>query len=132
MTAFEVGQIFNAQGAKKSDTALVLESLHNGKLLPTWGPGETGAAVSARDVVSIIIGSTAFCPENAAAHCIEVASLIRDDGKSFGEILTKVMTSEPCTIGIDEITVSADSNTATIRYSSGNVETYSISKSNML
>ena len=124
MTAFQAAQTIVSQGAKKHEMALVLESLHNGSLLPVWGEGEIGVTLTARDIVSIIIGATSADPENAATHCIEVASLIRNDGLSFGETLTKIMAKNAHEIAVEEITVSSDSQVATIRYPDGNVATY--------
>lgn len=124
MDAFLVSQMLVTQGAKKHEMALVLESLHNGGLLPVWGEGKTSAELKPSDIVSIVLGSTAAQPETAAAHCTEVASLIRSDGMSLGEVLTKIMTEAPCDIKVDEITVSVDSQVATIRYPGGKVEGY--------
>jgi hypothetical protein len=125
MTAFQAAQTITAQGAKKHGMALVLESLHNEKLLPVWGEGETGADLTSRDVVSIILGATSPQPEEAAAHCVEVASLIRTDGLSFGEVLTKTMLKPAHEIAIEELAVSSDGQTATIRYTDGKFEIYS-------
>lgn len=125
MNAFQAAQTISTQGARKHEIALVLETLHNEELLPVWGCGKIGAELTPRDVVSIILGATSGQPEYAAAHCIEAASLIRNDGFSFGEILTKIMTKGAHEIAVEEITVSTDSQSATIRYTNGNIEIYS-------
>lgn len=127
MTQFEVSRIFTAQGASKAEMALTLESLIDGELLPTWGEGSTGAELSTREVVSIILGATSTQPENASAHVATVAGFIRADGRSLGEILTKIMESEPADIGVEEITVSPD--LATIRYSGGGFDTFTVNGS---
>jgi hypothetical protein len=125
MTAFDVSQTLTSQGAKKHEMALVLESLHNERMLPTWGSGETGAELSPRQVVSVILGATSAAPEEAARHTADVACLIRNDGLCLGEILTKIITAPACDIQVEEITVSVDSQVATIRYTTGLCETFS-------
>lgn len=124
MTQFDESRILITQGADRNAMALMLEALHEAELLPTWGPGQTGADLSTREVVSVILGSTAPDPATAAAHVIATAGLIRADGKSLGEALTATMEAEPHTIAVEELTVSADGQSATIRYAGGKCDTF--------
>jgi len=125
MNCFDVTRILNSQGADESHLAAVLEVLHSKpvSILPKWHEGYTGAELSPREVVSIILGATATNPREATAHVDNVATLERDDGYIFANVLTKIMQSIPGNIQVDELTINSD--VATIRYTNGNIDTFS-------
>lgn len=124
MNCFQLSSLMASQGADRQHMAAVLEALHNESMLPAWGPGKTGAELSTREVVSVVLGSTAANPEQAATHVDTVSSLIRNDGLSFAEILTKFIGNCSDKITIEEISVSADGQSATIKHNAGPVEVF--------
>lgn len=124
MNVFEVTRILATQGADRHALAMVLEAMHDAELLPTWGKGQTGVDLSTREAVSVVLAATAPDPAAAAQHAIDVAGLIRQDGFSLGEALTAAVGAEPHTIAIDQVEISADSQSAIIRYTGGKSDVF--------
>lgn len=132
MNCFHVSNILIAQGANKNHLASVLESLHQEKLLPAWGPGETGVDLSPREVVSLVLGSAAPIPEQAAAFVREVATLPREeDGNSFAHFLTATFDRQPHNIGLQEIVIDASGKAALVRYRKGTTDTFTCDDGNL-
>jgi len=115
-TAFEISRALITQGADAGNMAQVLESLTTADSLPVWGAGAVGASLTPDEVVLIILGATAANPEAAAEHAGKVSELIRADGRSLGEVLTKILGAEPSEIDVLEMTVSSNGRQATIKY----------------
>ena len=119
MNCFDVTRILNSQGADKNHMGAVLENLHKNDLLPTWGPGSTGAELAPQHIVNIILGASAPNPAQAAQHVGTAAQLQAGDGYTLENVLLKIILSEPCRIQVEEISIAATG--ATIRYADGTV-----------
>ena len=119
MNCFDVSARLEVQGADKDHLARVLEALHNENVLPTWGEGQTGAELTIAEIVAVIIGATSPQSECAATHYEAVTWLTDGDGAPFGEYLAVVMSEEPHRIGVEEIVIASNAQSATIRYSNG-------------
>jgi hypothetical protein len=118
MNAFQITRHLVDQGADRARMAATLESLHNAGILPTWGEGQTGAELTARQIGLIVLGATAPNPASAAEHVGMVARL-RGGDSCLRDELTKILEAETSTNAVVQLEVSDDGRAAVIRYPSG-------------